>query len=148
MSVRRKKAVWPPAEVAMSRWVNKAACADLPQLPWTSDSDLVSQAEQDEMTSVCSECPVRARCAAAADRYEATAGFWGGLQRDTTDGVRWAAKMPAVSWAPHHNHHPVAAANARWWEQAAMIWADVPGVRPEPVEGPGDVPGDAVDGAA
>lgn len=109
-----------PAGVDLARWVDQAACADRPDLPWITDAEQIARADQDAMQAVCARCPVLTRCRDAADRLHASAGYWAGNHRDTTDPVLVEAEaVVQVEWT--------SAAAGRGWEQAALAWPTVDG---------------------
>jgi len=64
-------------------WMASAACVvDRPDLPWTGEWFDWTLAHLSAMARTCHGCPVRADCAAFADRVRPTSGFWAGRHRD------------------------------------------------------------------
>ena len=71
-------------------WLDSAACADEPDLPWTADAAAVSAADFVAMGAVCETCPVLGSCRVAVSEWDVTAGWWAGSNRELSDrGVRW-----------------------------------------------------------
>lgn len=68
-------------------WMEQAACAERPGLPWTADAGTFPDVLADLMAEICAVCPVHAAC----DTYAAdsvTAGFWAGTSRDADSPTR------------------------------------------------------------
>lgn len=69
-------------------WMAYGACLSVPGLPWTVDTDRVSDFQAARMRSVCGGCPVRRQC----EQYAAATGVEGGW---------WAGADTALfGWAP------------------------------------------------
>jgi hypothetical protein len=81
-----------------AQWWADAACAALPGLPWTTDTDdllRVPQVVVDTMLDTCAACPVRAACEQYATEAVVTGGWWAGVDRDPVARL-WAR----VEWEP------------------------------------------------
>lgn len=72
------EALMRPGERAQGRrlpgWLRLAACEDTADEAWFGSTS----AQRELVERYCSWCPVRAECADAAERWEATEGVWGG----------------------------------------------------------------------
>lgn len=83
------------APVLLCRWVDLAACAGRPDLPWVADADVVGEHDRDAMAAVCFDCPVLGACASSADALETPAGWWAGRHLDAAPVV-W--EQGALDW--------------------------------------------------
>lgn len=103
--------------VDLARWVDAAACADRPHLPWVQDAHLVTGTDRAQMAAVCAGCPVLARCQDAAVQLEATAGYWAGTPRDAEvlEPAQVEPVQAPVEWVPYR-------VTRAGWEQAALVW--------------------------
>ena len=63
-------------------WMQAAACADRPRLPWLNDAEDVQPWNRLVMAAICDACPVRARCTSFVTDAEVTGGFWAGAHRE------------------------------------------------------------------
>ena len=63
-------------------WMDRAACANRPDLPWTLDAADVTPWQAASMRAVCDACPVLFDCLAAVDDLDVTGGWWAGNDRD------------------------------------------------------------------
>ncbi|MGL5863887.1 MAG: WhiB family transcriptional regulator [Phycicoccus sp.] len=123
----------------LARWVDRAACASRPDLPWIDDVHRVDADARAAMAGVCAACPVAAQCGTFADHTEANAGWWAGTHREEhcRDLDRRRPARPrrrpvvsvdllavAVRWQPATRaRRPVPSTGARGrWEQAAITW--------------------------
>lgn len=65
------------------RWMDKGACLDAADLPWTTDTwkipEFARASAVARMADVCASCPVLDRCAPLASGM--TGGFWAGRDR-------------------------------------------------------------------
>ncbi len=65
---------------AESRWQRWAACRKIPTaLFFPTGSPRLARGEEERAKTVCSACPVRARCLAFAFEHDEAYGVWGGL---------------------------------------------------------------------
>lgn len=76
-------------------WLTHASCAARPEVPWTADSADVTAEEASRMHEVCQSCPVVQECAAAADQWRVTAGWWAGRSRDVIE-----PQVQEPAWVP------------------------------------------------
>ncbi|MGL5857879.1 MAG: WhiB family transcriptional regulator [Angustibacter sp.] len=125
----------------LARWVERAACASRPDLPWIDDAHRVDADARAAMAGLCASCPVAAQCRAFADHTKANAGWWAGTHRDEhhrdLDRRRPTRARPrrrpvvsvdllavAVRWQPATGRRrAVRSTGARGkWEQAAITW--------------------------
>jgi hypothetical protein len=60
-------------------WMERGACLDRTDLPWTGDRPLPG--ERAQMAGVCASCPVFVECRLFAIRARVTAGYWAGASR-------------------------------------------------------------------
>lgn len=88
----------PRPVVRLGAWTGAAACADRPDLPWTTDTPDLAPVLVTVMAGVCAGCPVFGSCLAYA-AAEATGGYWAGADRDTLP-TNNATAVPATAPAP------------------------------------------------
>jgi hypothetical protein len=69
-------------ELIGERWMAKAWCPRVAELPWTADPDQVTFAAEVAMAAVCQACPVWFECADYVTNRQITSGFWAGAHRD------------------------------------------------------------------
>lgn len=68
-----------------STWMEHAACASKPYLPWTAEPHEVSPFQHAAMSTTCEGCPVIRFCRDSANARHVDAGYWAGIPRDNTD---------------------------------------------------------------
>ena len=71
-------------------WMDRAACATAPQLPWTTHTTPPPRTRE-VMRQICAVCPVFDECDRFADASGATAGVWAGRSRLRSATPRRAA---------------------------------------------------------
>lgn len=77
-------------------WMTRAACADVPELPWLVESEHVTAFKAARMRSICSACPVRGACERYADDQHMTVGWWAGQDRGAFDVLAPATPAQGV----------------------------------------------------
>lgn len=86
-------------------WTTRAACADRPDLPWTTNTTDLHPLTVATMRDICARCPALFDCLEAVDALEVTGGFWAGRDRDpdapaSAPAPDWATTAPATVPAP------------------------------------------------
>jgi hypothetical protein len=84
-------------------WMAHASCATASArgLPWTTDTDQLTDPAVEAMRAVCADCPVRPTCRAHADTTGVSGGWWAGHDYDP-DARAWGR----IEWVPitHRKH--------------------------------------------
>lgn len=75
-------------------WQTDASCRDRVELPWTSETDLLSPQDIERLDAVCASCRVAVECADFAGRAHVTSGWWAGSHRGRGDETVWQDLLP------------------------------------------------------
>lgn len=76
-------------------WMQQAACADCPELPWIEEHKQTRGYPRRVMAGFCAQCPVLTECDQYASTSTVQAGFWAGRARTAQDNGRgrWPNKL-------------------------------------------------------
>ena len=76
-------------------WMQQAACADSPELPWIEEHKQTRGYPRRVMAGICAQCPVLTECDQYASTSTVQAGFWAGRARTAQDNGRgrWPDKL-------------------------------------------------------